>query len=198
MTTETLVRRKAALRREILTQRESLAHDLRAGLSRKIVERLTRSPVFENARTVMIYLSRTGEVETDDLMARAFQAGKRVMVPVVDPDHDELKISELASPEIPFRRGSFGIREPREEDLKFVGPEEMDLVVAPGVAFDRQGNRIGYGKGFYDRLLVRLLPGTPVAALAFDFQIRDTIPHGERDRRVDMVFTENGMMNCGG
>ena len=144
----------------------------------------------------MIYLSKDGEVGTDNLLGRALELGKRVCVPVVDEKSEELRISELPGPEVSFQLGAFGVREPKEEDLNFVPPNQVDLVVAPGLAFDRRGGRIGYGKGYYDRLLSRLGSHVPRIALAFDFQVLDAVPQDENDIRVNAIITEKSTMNC--
>ncbi len=151
---------------------------------------------FQAADKVLIYLSKEGEVDTDNLLDRAFELGKRVCVPVVDREKDELRVSELPGPEIDFRLGAFGVREPAEEDLNFVPSDQIDLVVVPGLAFDRRGGRIGYGKGYYDRLLSRLDSRVPRIALAFDFQILDTVPQNESDIQVDIIITEKSTMDC--
>jgi len=117
---------------------------------------------------------------------------------VVAGSLNKLLISELPGPEIDFQLGSFGVREPAEEDFNFVSPDQIDLVVVPGLAFDRRGGRIGYGKGYFDRLLSRLGSQVPRIALAFDFQVLGAVPQDENDIRVDAIITEKSTMNCSG
>jgi 5-formyltetrahydrofolate cyclo-ligase len=196
--TETLFQQKATIRKEILEKRESQAPATRAAQSRSIVKALLNCKEFQAADKILIYLSKDGEVGTDNLLSRAFELGKRVCVPVVDEKSEELRISELPGPEISFRLGAFGVREPEDQDLNFVPPDQIDLVVTPGLAFDRRGGRIGYGKGYYDRLLSRLGSHVPRIALAFDFQILDAVPQDENDIRVNAIITEKSTMNCSG
>ena len=151
---------------------------------------------FQKADRVLIYLSKDEEVGTDNLLGRALELGKRVCVPVVDQETDELQVSELPGPEIDFRIGAFGVREPTKEGLNFVSSDQVDLVIVPGLAFDRRGGRIGYGKGYYDRLLKRLGSQIPRIALAFEFQVLDTVPQEENDIQVDAIITEKSTMNC--
>lgn len=198
MTAETFFQQKATIRKEILEKRKVQDPKIRATQSHSIVTALLSRKEFQKAGKVLIYLSGDGEVVTDTLLDRAFELGKQVYVPVVDRENNELRISELPGPEKNFRLGAFGIREPAEEDLNFVSPDRIDLVITPGLAFDRQGGRIGYGKGYYDRLLRRLGSHVPRIALAFDFQILDTVPQDGNDVRVDAIITEKSTMNCSG
>lgn len=196
MATEALFQQKATIRKEILEKRKSQDPKIRDAQSRSIMRTLVGRKEFQKADRILVYLSKDGEVCTDNLLDRAFELGKRVCVPVVDRENDELRISELPGPEIDFRLGAFGVREPAEEDLNFVPPDQIDLVIAPGLAFDRRGGRIGYGKGYYDRLLSRLDSRVPRIALAFDFQILDAVPQDESDIQVDIIITEKSTMNC--
>jgi 5-formyltetrahydrofolate cyclo-ligase len=194
--TEALFQQKATIRKDILEKRKSQDPATRAAQSRSIIRTLLSRKEFQRADKILIYLSKDGEVGTNDLLGRAFELGKRVCVPVVDREKDELSISELPGPETSFRVGTFGVREPAEDDLNFVSPDQMDLVVTPGLAFDRRGGRIGYGKGYYDRLLNRLGSDVPRIALAFDYQILDAVPQDENDIQVDVIITEKSTMNC--
>jgi 5-formyltetrahydrofolate cyclo-ligase len=196
--TESLFKQKATIRKEILEKRKSQDPKSRAAQSRSIMRTLLSRKEFQKADKVLIYLSKDGEVGTDELLGRAFELGKWVCVPVVDRESDELRISELPGPDVSFRLGAFGVREPAEEDLNFVTPDQIDLVIAPGLAFDRRGGRIGYGKGYYDRLLSRLGSQVPRIALAFDFQVLDTVPQDENDIRIDTIITEKSTMDCSG
>jgi 5-formyltetrahydrofolate cyclo-ligase len=196
--TEAFFKQKATVRKEILEKRKSQDPKIRAAQSRSIMRTLLSHKEFQKADRILIYLSKDGEVGTDNLLGRAFELGKRVCVPVVDRENDELRISELPGPDTSFQLGAFGVREPAEEDLNFVPPDQIDLVVTPGLAFDRRGGRIGYGKGYYDRLLSRLGSQVPRIALAFDFQVLDTVPQNKNDIRVDAIITEKSTMNCSG
>lgn len=198
MATETLFQQKITIRKEILEKRKSQDPKTRAAQSRSIVRALLSHKEFQKADKILIYLSKDGEVGTENLLGRAFELGKRVCVPVVDRESDELRISELPGPDVSFRLGAFGVREPAEEDLSFVSPDQIDLVITPGLAFDRRGGRIGYGKGYYDRLLSRLGSQVPRIALAFDFQVLDSVPQDENDIQVDAIITEKSTMNCSG
>jgi len=198
VSTEALFQQKTTIRKEILEKRKSHDPKSRAAQSRSIIRTLLKRREFQKADKILIYLSKDGEVGTDNLLGLAFELGKRVCVPVVDRESNELRISELSGPDVSFRLGAFEVREPAEEDLNFVSPDQIDLVIAPGLAFDRRGGRIGYGKGYYDRLLSRLGSQVPRIALAFDFQVLDAVPQDKDDIQVDAIITEKNTMNCSG
>ncbi len=151
---------------------------------------LGREARWTEARTVLAFLSMRGEIVSDFVVDAAFRAGKRVAFPRVE--NDELSFREAASLEGPWERGPFGIREPRADaplaDLGALpGPI---LVIAPGVAFDRDGGRLGHGKGYYDRFLRGLRSRRAdvfVAALCVPCQVMDRVPMDERDERMDAV-----------
>ena len=196
--TESLFQQKTTIRKEILEKRKSQDPLVSAAQSRSITGTLMGRKEFQAADRILIYLSKDGEVDTDHLLGRAFELGKRVCVPVVDRENDELRISELPGPDVDFRLGAFGVREPAEDDLNFAPPDQIDLVVIPGLAFDRRGGRIGYGMGYYDGLLSRLNSQVSRIALAFEFQVLDTVPQDENDIQVDAIITEKNTMSCSG
>jgi 5-formyltetrahydrofolate cyclo-ligase len=131
------------------------------------------------------------EVRTDAALLAAWRDGKEVAVPCCVGDELELfrveSLSELAP-------RTLGILEPRREvrarEGRRIDVETVDLIVAPGVAFDPNGGRVGYGKGFYDKLLSRARPDTPVAALAFECQMFPEVPMSEHDVFMDKIITE--------
>ncbi len=94
-----------------------------------------------------------------------------------------------------LRPGSYGIMEPGDHTALLKNTDRIDLCVVPGVAFDRHGNRIGHGAGFYDNFLARLSPRTLKVALAFDLQMLDSVPHSEHDIAMDMIITEQEVIH---
>ncbi|MFO0821116.1 MAG: 5-formyltetrahydrofolate cyclo-ligase [Pirellulales bacterium] len=160
-------------------------------VSRVIVERFLGLPEYARARTVMFYIDVRSEVRTRQHLEAALASGKRIVVPYcVD---GELELFHLeAMDELAI--GMYKILEPRE-DLRSVAAkkipiEELDLVMVPGVAFDRRGARSGHGKGYYDKLLEHARLDTPLVALAFECQMFDEVPVAEHDIFMDKVITE--------
>ncbi|MCI0634224.1 MAG: 5-formyltetrahydrofolate cyclo-ligase [Actinobacteria bacterium] len=177
---------KRALRREVLAARNALAVDDRAAWSSAIVERLLALPEAADARTVMAFWSFGSEVDTAPLISRLLDDGRTVALPRTEGPEIVPVAYERGDP---VRSTAYGAMEPPFG--RVLGAEELDLVVVPGVAFDRDGNRIGYGRGFYDRLLSRARSEVPAVAIAFGMQVVDHVPIGGADRRIDAIVTED-------
>lgn len=183
---------KKAIRDRVMAARN--AEPDKDGKSRLICERLFSLPEFESARAVQFYIDVRSEVRTRTFIARAMERGKKVVVPYCVDDHLELfpldGVDELVT-------GAFKILEPRPElrglpDKRF-DVSGVDLILVPGVVFDRRGGRMGHGWGFYDRLLERALPRTHLVALAFECQLVNEVPMQPHDIFVDKVVTERAV-----
>jgi 5-formyltetrahydrofolate cyclo-ligase len=163
-------------------------------LSRQILARLVALPEYKNARTVMTYVSMPDEVRTEPLLKDAWAKGRRVVVPFCVGNVLQLFVLESLDELTP---GTLGILEPRPELRshadRVADPSELDLVVVPGVVFDRQGGRVGYGKGYYDGLLKRVRPATGVIALAFECQLVDRVPMLPHDVPMQKILTEQAI-----
>lgn len=182
---------KAAIREQ--ARKNRIAQKNKDEVSRIICERFTSMPGYTSAKTVMWYVDAGSEVRTRHTLPAALCHGKRVVVPwcVVETNQLELFLLEDMSELV---EGAYKILEPRIElrnlPTKQVRPEELDLVMVPGTAFDTRGGRMGQGKGYYDRLLARVRPDAPLVALAFDCQVFDEIPVAPHDVFMDLVLTE--------
>jgi len=179
MLTKTQIRSKILLR--LKTQKE----DTRDRKSRIIKEKLLRTKVFKKAKRVMFYIAFHGEVNTEEMIKEAKAKGKVVTVPVCERNRIAIRPCRLEE-HARLRRGPYGVREPAER--KCLRLKDLDLVIVPGVAFDKKGNRLGRGKGFYDRFLSRIPTDTPVIGLAFDFQILPVVPAAAHDVSVTKVL----------
>ncbi len=163
-------------------------------ISQRIVARFMALPEYSAARTVMFYVDVRSEVRTRHDLANALQTGHRIVVPFcVD---GELELFHLESMD-ELELGMYRILEPRAElrevPAKRVDVEELDLIMVPGVAFDRRGGRTGHGKGYYDKLLEHARADTPLIALAFECQLFPEIPMQSHDMFMDKVVTENAV-----
>ena len=182
---------KRALRREILAERDRLGDDERAAMSASIADRLLAMAELRDARTVMAFWSFGSEVDTIPLLERLESAGTQVALPRIE-QRDLEPVGYAAGDEL--SETSFGAKEPVAG--RRLEPSELDVVVVPGVAFDRQGGRVGYGAGFYDRLLGRVRDDAFAVAVAFGLQVVDRVPAGGTDRRVDAVVTEREVIRA--
>jgi 5-formyltetrahydrofolate cyclo-ligase len=183
--------RKAQIREQ--ARKNRIAQKNKDEVSRAICAAFTALPAYQNAKTVMWYVDAGSEVRTRNALPEALKHGKRVVVPwcVVETNTLELFLLEDMSELV---EGAYKILEPkddlRRQPGKVVRPDELDLVMVPGTAFDARGGRMGQGKGYYDRLLARARPDAPLVALAFDCQIFDEIPVAPHDVFMDLVLTE--------
>ena len=185
------MRTKEELRKEIQGLRRRLPPLLISQKSGIIAKRLMGTELWRGAEKVFLYVSMPTEVQTFDLIAAALSEGKRVAVPKVTGE--DLVFHTITSFD-DLDRGYRGILEPvKEWETEPAGA----LLVLPGTAFDEKGNRLGYGRGFYDRYLA-CHPDCPSAALSFDFAVYPEIPAEESDRRVGMIITEKRMIEPAG
>lgn len=182
---------KRALRREVRAARDALGEMERASGSRRIAERVLALPELEAVRAVMAFASFGSEVDTGPLLEGLALRGVRLAMPrLVDGEivPTSYALGGMLQPT------SFGVPEPVAGDA--VPPTELDVVVTPGLAFDREGFRLGYGGGFYDRLFRRIPDGTPRVAIAFAVQVVAQVPHGGTDLPIDVLVTEHEVIRC--
>jgi len=188
---ERLKRAKRALRREIIARRDALPEPHRAAASVAIADRLAALPEYRAAGSAMAFWSFGSEVDTGPLIERLMAEGKTVALPRIEGS-DVVPVAFV--PGDPTTETSFGASEPAGG--RVLDPAELDLVIVPGVAFDRSGDRVGYGAGYYDRFLRRTRPEVPAVAIAFAIQVVPEVPAGRTDRRVDAIVTEAEVVRC--
>lgn len=177
----------------MLRRRREYDENLARADARKVCERIAGHPWWSRADCVMLYMPIRGEVNVRPLMELALEQGKRVVLPRCK-ENSYLSLHFVARPDEELCAGSFGILEP-QTDLAQADPRRLQFIVAPGLAFDRLGNRIGYGKGYYDRLLAALPIGCHIVAAAYDFQLITALPPAPHDRPMDAVVTPSGWWN---
>ncbi len=172
---------KQSLRKLVSSIKKQYSDGWKKGESELILNNLESSPIFINAKNILIYYSLPDEVQTGDFINKWY-GKKNIVLPLVVGDDLILKLYE------PDRivKGYMSIIEPTPNAVT-VSPSDIDLAIIPGVAFDRNCNRMGRGRGFYDRLLPSL--SCKLIGIAFDFQLFDTIPVEEFDYKMDMIIT---------
>lgn len=185
-----LQRAKEEIRKEIQRRLQDQAPSERAEKSRTIQERLLFGEEFRTSRTVMTYVSLPTEVDTCYFNETALKQGKRVAVPYIDTNNQTIIASELVSMSC-LEKGPFGIYQPKDGCAGTISLKEIDLIVVPGIAYDKKNMRLGRGKGYYDRFLAsEELSSSKMIGLAFQFQVVNTLPSDVHDRPVYRVITE--------
>ncbi|HNX91192.1 MAG TPA: 5-formyltetrahydrofolate cyclo-ligase [Candidatus Omnitrophota bacterium] len=181
---------KDAVRKEILKRLREQDLSSRNERSRIIQEKLLSSPVFVSSNTIMTYVSLPQEVDTCGINRAALEAGKRVVVPYIDEKNEVIIASEIKSMD-ELVKGPYGIYVPKDGLKKKIPLKEIDLIVVPGIAYDRSNGRLGRGKGYYDKFLSNMeLSSARTIGLAFSFQLVDNLPVDQNDRPVSLVITD--------
>lgn len=184
--------RKAAIREQ--ARKNRIAQKNKDEVSRAICAKFTALPAYAAAKTIMWYVDAGSEVRTRHTLPEALTHGKRVVVPwcIIETNQLELFLLEDMSELV---EGAYKILEPKTElrllPNKLIKPQELDLVMVPGTAFDPRGGRMGQGKGYYDRLLANARADAPLVGMAFDCQVFDEIPVSSHDVFMDLVLTES-------
>jgi 5-formyltetrahydrofolate cyclo-ligase len=181
---------KRAMRQRVLAARDALPEEARMAASRVIAERFGRRADFRSARAILVTLPFRNEWDTRVLVRAALAAGKTIAAPRVDAATRMLEPYAIADPDRDVVLSAQGIPEPASH-CPWISRDAIDFVVVPGIAFDRDGHRLGYGGGFYDRLLPLLSPRAARVAGAFDLQIVPQVPVGPNDIGIDAIVTES-------
>ncbi len=188
---------KQALRQSIMARRTALPQDLRARLSQQIAARLGQLAPYREAETVLGYMHFGAEFVSEPWLQQVLRDGKRLLLPRVNPARSELDVHHVNDVAAQLAPGAYGILEPVVEQCpKVDNVAEVDFILLPGVAFGRDGARLGYGGGFYDKLLARMKHRPALVAAAFALQVVDDIPQEATDRRVEWLVTENDTLQC--
>ncbi|EKD48068.1 MAG: hypothetical protein ACD_65C00133G0001 [uncultured bacterium] len=182
---------KQKIREEVKRKRHSLGLLKKISLNKKIRANLENLQDFKNAKTILIYTSMKDEVDTLKIIKKHFKE-KRLILPTVCKDSNTLKLYHLENLK-ELKKGYQGILEIPHCTKNTTLPSEIELCIIPGLAFDLNGNRIGYGKGFFDSLLKNI--HAKKIALAYDFQIYETLPCHEDDVPINSIITESQIIN---
>ena len=185
---------KKDIRSTILKKRGSMPLLEVQKKSKLIKEQIFQMQEFREAKTILFYVSYDNEVDTHEMIKESLGMKKQVVVPKTDMKNRTIICSSLTKWD-DLLSGAYNILEPRQECVNEVSPESIDLMIIPGVAFDCQGNRIGHGMGYYDRLLQKKMSAHCVG-LAFELQIVESIPSEKHDVKVEKIVTEERIILC--
>lgn len=182
---------KSLLRKAILARRLALTASEQFLAGNAIQNCFLVTPEYLAAGSIALYYAVKNEVPTEKVIAQALCSGKTLYLPAVEDG--EMLFRRIIAPE-DLVSGSFGIKQPAA-GCTAVDPAEIDLIVVPGVGFDLSGQRIGYGKGYYDRVLHRLEGKGVLTAFCYEFQIVDSLAGEDHDVNMDRIITEQRLIN---
>ncbi len=175
--------------------RKALSPEARKKHDEAITKRLFELKEFQQADKVLFYASYNSEVNTELMIVESLEMGKTVLLPKVDTCNNCLT-KHIITGLHELTPGHMGIPEPVTDNQMKV--EDIHMLVIPGLAFDINGLRLGYGGGFYDKILHRIKNDRTIAALAFELQIVDSVPGESHDIPVDYILTEERTISCNG
>lgn len=183
---------KQELRLGCRAKRQALSPEEKAALDRAVAENVRRLKEYRPSKTLLIYMSTPIEVDTVQIIKNAWEDGKRVAVPRCIPDSRDMEFHYIDSLEC-LAPGTFSVLEP-DPSLPMVTDFSGCLMIVPGMQFDMKGYRIGYGKGYYDRYMVRFSGVS--AGICYSDELRPFMYHGRFDRCVDIVVTDKRIKTC--
>ena len=182
---------KQELRSKMKKERNALDAGFVKKASETICSRFTKTKLYTDAKTIAVYMSIKNEVDLSGIIQQAFKDGKKVVVPVIDPDTDEI-FTAYMKPEDSLKQGVFGIPEPK--DAVRADINSVDVMLVPGLAFGYSGARIGWGRGYYDRLTTDI--GAVLVGVAYEFQIHGTMETEPHDVKMHYIIDESEMVVC--
>ncbi len=185
---------KAILREKLKAQRDALPPAERKLAADKALGLILQMPEWKRAQTVCLYASFKSELATSGLLESALRAGKKIILPRVADENQRCTLHHVANP-ASLVLSSLGIPEPSAE-LPTIEPTAVDLFLVPGIGFDREGNRLGHGAGFYDRLLSSARSKGFRLGYSYDFQVVPAIPCEPHDVRVNAVATPSEIITA--
>ena len=187
---EELQLKKSELREDIAKKVAALPAKEIAEKTRAIEARLFDFANFLESKIALMYVHNNGEVQTGNILRRAYDYGKIVVLPAYNIENFGMTLLKVDNLDKDLKGGPRGILEPDEERCKVVPIERIDIAIIPAISLDEKGGRIGSGEGYYDRLIPRLAITTRKVALALEQQIVPQIPIESHDKHVDIIITE--------
>src|SRR5450759_447980 len=188
---------KLGIRKKLLALREQLSPDIRAAWSEAISAHIVKLEIYRQASTILGYMNFGAEFASELWIQQVLADGKKLALPRVNRYTNQLELYWVDDLENQLAAGLWGIREPIVERCERLATlNEVEFVLLPGVAFTRDGARLGYGGGFYDKMLARMTHRPALAAAAFALQIVEQIPQEVTDVKVGWIITEQETIAC--
>jgi 5-formyltetrahydrofolate cyclo-ligase len=189
---------KSEMREVALKARKGLTREDLMELSGAVMSNVTSSSEYRDSKVIATYVAKNDEVKTEGIIRRSLAQGKRVLVPVSQPDSTNLIFSELHDYDRELAPGHFGVPEPVARYVRPVPLEEADLILVPLVAWDDRGFRLGYGKGYFDNALAGIGALSMTMGLGLESQRVGRIPEEAHDVPLGAVVTERRIIRIGG
>jgi len=186
---------KQKIRQTFLRKRYMLPADIKKEKDELIKKHVIEQPEFIKAKTVLFYASFRSEADTKEIINISLKTGKTVILPKVDTKEKALKLYEIKDLN-ELSPGYMQIMEPKASEERLKNLADIDLILIPGAAFDLQGNRLGYGAGFYDKLLSGMEKRILIIAPAYEEQIAEKIASESHDVKADRIITDKRIINC--
>jgi 5-formyltetrahydrofolate cyclo-ligase len=158
--------------------------------SKIIIDRLIETTWYKQSSCIMTYIDFKNEVVTGNFIRYALNDNKRIIVPITDMSSKKLILSELKDFDNELYISSYGMLEPKKDYVREVSGEILELILVPALVYDERGYRIGYGGGYYDKLLSRQEITAITVGIAFEFQVVDRLPEDDYDKEVDYIITD--------
>lgn len=184
---------KEELRKRLAAVRRALPAETRAAHARNMSQRLTAEPEFERCQVLLAYSALRFEIDSREVIEAAWARGKTVALPRIVADTRALTL-HVYRPGDELEESGFVVKEPRA-DSERVDPAAVDVVLVPGLAFDQRGHRLGYGQGYYDRLLPTL-PDAYRFGLCYELSLLVEVPAADHDVPVDALVTERRVLRA--
>lgn len=182
---------KKEFRKKVISLRKEKDKSFIKHNSDIIAEKLLQLDCIKNSQNIMLYLDFNNEVKTDNLINKLINLGKTVSSPITLKEERKLIPSQITDLENGIQYGAYNIREPKRECSPSIDIKDLDVVIVPAVAYDKNCYRLGYGGGFYDRFLENLREDAITIGIAFDLQIFDEVPKEDHDAQLDYIVTES-------
>lgn len=185
---------KKEFRKKVINLRKEKDKDFIKHNSDIITDKLLNLDCIKNAKNIMLYLDFNNEVSTDNLIKKLLDLGKIVSSPITLKEERKLIPSQITDLKNGIQYGAYNIREPKPECSPAINIKDLDVVIVPAVAYDKNCYRLGYGGGFYDRFLENLRKDAVTIGIAFDLQIFDEVPKEAHDAQLDYIVTESRIL----
>ena len=188
--------KKEELRQLFRNKRDSLPEKTRNFLSLKVFKKIVQWQVFSDSHIIMTFVSFGSEIDTHRLIKYCLENGKKIVIPKANKKERKLITYLINKFPDDLEIGNYGILEPRQDNCKIIDMKKIDLIFVPGLVFDKNGYRIGYGKGYFDNFLKEFGKHTITCGLCFSFQVMDKINHQKWDKQLEFILNEKSLIKC--